>query len=59
MLIVAPIPPEAPAARPVLYTSIPLTPSEARFEKSNERLVPAAPLSCGLPVIVPTLAAGI
>ena len=43
ILIVAPIPPVPTFARPVLYTCRPLTPSDAKFEKSNERLVPEAP----------------
>ena len=38
-LIVAPMPPEEMDARLVLKTSRAETPSDARFEKSNERLV--------------------
>ena len=37
MLIVEPMPPLGTSARPVLYTSIPETPSAERFSKSKDR----------------------
>src|SRR3546814_20632823 len=37
ILIDEPMPPDAIAARPLLYTSTPATPSDARLAKSNER----------------------
>ena len=40
ILMVAPMPPVAILALPVLYTSTALTASEAKFWKSNERVLP-------------------
>src|SRR3546814_19857228 len=37
ILIDEPMPPDAIAARPLLYTSTPATPSAARLAKSNDR----------------------
>src|ERR1043165_10304727 len=53
MLIVAPMPPDGTAARPVLYTSMPDTPSDARLDMSKARLV-NVPYSPSPPLPTPT-----
>src|SRR5690606_22656429 len=51
-LIDEPIPPDATDARPVLYTSTPAMPSDARLAKSNERdeggLAPSPSVEVGI-----------